>query len=229
MIGIICAMEEEVVGLEKDLINPKEEIISKMRFNDGKYGGKKCVVAKSGVGKVHAAMCAQTMILKYNPDYILNVGMAGAVGENIEIFNIVIAKEVVQHDYDISVFGDKRRGQISGFNFRDIKCSEKIVGIAKEVSDELKIKSAVGRVLTADSFISDEEKVNELRCEFDGLACEMEGASIGQVCNLNGVEFGVIKIISDKAEKYSKNEFKEFSKKYPQIINNLIKKIVSKL
>ncbi len=233
MIGIICAMEEEIAGIKSEFDSLDEKPVSGNvildRLKKGKFCGKKCVLGLSGVGKVYAAICTQTMILKYHPRYIINVGMAGGIGEEINIYDLVIAKNVVQYDYDISTFGDKKIGQISGFDNREIPCSNSIIKIAEKVSKSLNIKSHVGNVLTGDSFLSDSIKAKELKNEFNGVACEMECASIGQVCQINKVEFGALKVISDKADTKSVVDFQKFHVEYPQIINKLVAKIISEL
>lgn len=229
MIGIICAMKEEMEGIEREFECFKKEEISSIKFKEGEYYGKKCVLAQSGVGKVYAAICAQTMVLNYKPEYIINIGMAGGVGLKTEVCDLVIAKNVIQYDYDISAFGDKEKGQISGFSSCEIPCNGKIIKIANDVAKELGIKSYTGNVLTGDKFVNDINKVTQLRLEFNGLACEMESASIGQVCYLNKVKYGSIKIISDRADKNSAVDFEKFYVEYPQIINKLAGKIISKM
>ena len=53
-------------------------------------------------------------------------------------------------------------------------------------------------------FVSSESKKAWIHEQFDHaeygecVACEMEGAAIGQVCCANGVPFGVVRAISDK-------------------------------
>ena len=229
MIGIICAMEEEILGIKESFISIAEEKISSNKFIKGEYAGKECVLALSGVGKVYAAMCAQTMILRYKPEYIINVGMAGGIGEKINVNDIVIATNVIQYDYDISVFGDKKKGQISGFAQREIPCSSKLINIMEKTSKELNIRSHLGNVLTGDSFLCEQMQARYLGREFNGLACEMECGSIGQVCFINKVEFGTLKVISDKADSSAADDFEKFYVEYPQIINKLVEKTISKL
>lgn len=229
MIGIICAMEEEISGIRESFISIDKEKVSLIEFIKGRYAGKECVLALSGVGKVYAAMCTQTMILKYNPSCIINVGMAGGIGDKVNIKDTVIAKNVIQYDYDISMFGDKKKGQISGFNQCEIPCNDKIIKIMQQSLKELDIKSHLGNILTGDSFLSDHIKAEILGKEFNGLACEMECASIGQVCLINKVEFGALKVISDKADSVAVDDFEKFHVEYPQIINKIVEKIISKL
>lgn len=229
MIGIICAMEEEIRGIEKDMHIKNESTISSVRFRYGNYQGKECVAALSGVGKVFAAICSQIMIMNYKPECIINIGTAGGIGSNINIFDLVIAKNVIQHDYDISAFSDKKRGQISGLNIREIPCSERLIKISKHAAGKLGVNFHLGNVLTGDRFINDTAKIENLREEFDGLACEMESGAIGQVCFVNKVEFAALRTISDRADKTSVNDFSSFIARYPQIINNLIKEIIAKI
>ena len=106
MTGIIGAMDIEVNGLISEMENPVTETISTMRFTSGKIGGHDVVVAKCGVGKVNAAVCAQTMILRYHPDRIINTGIAGSTSAKTHIGSVVIADRAVQHDMNTEVIGD---------------------------------------------------------------------------------------------------------------------------
>ncbi len=229
MIGIICAMEEEIRGIENDMHIKSESTISSVRFRYGNYQGKECVVALSGVGKVFAAICSQIMIMNYKPECIINIGTAGGIGSNINMLDLVIAKNVIQHDYDISAFSDKKRGQISGLDICEIPCSERLIKIFGQAAEKLSLNFHLGNVLTGDQFINDTAKIENLREEFDALACEMESGAIGQVCFVNKVEFAALKTISDGANKTSVNDFSNFIVRYPQIINNLIKEIIVKI
>ena len=114
-IGIIGAMQIEVEALCAAMENTVCETVGNMTFVYGDLKGKRVVCAKCGIGKVFAAMCAQTMILKYAPDCIINSGVAGTLSETLSIGQIALAEQVVQHDMDTSPIGDPV-GLISGIN-----------------------------------------------------------------------------------------------------------------
>ena len=84
MIGIIGAMKVEVEGLKKELKDLKVTTISGIEFNQGILNGTPVVIAECGIGKVFAAICAQTMILKFGVDKIINTGVAGALSPDLE-------------------------------------------------------------------------------------------------------------------------------------------------
>ena len=108
-------MEDEVAALKEAMEIEKTEEQIGMTFVKGKLCGKDAVVVRSGIGKVNAAMCAQTMILRYHPRLIINTGVAGGMGKGIKISDIVVADSVVQHDMDTSDLGDPK-GFISGID-----------------------------------------------------------------------------------------------------------------
>ena len=115
MIGIIGAMEIEVESLKSKLTDVTAETVGGVDYFVGKMYGKDVVVAKCGVGKVFAAICAQTMILKYSPSLIINTGVAGSLSENLGVLDVAVASGVIQHDMDTSAIGDPV-GLISGIN-----------------------------------------------------------------------------------------------------------------
>ena len=92
MIGIIGAMDVEVDGIQKKIEDCKTEKISGIKFCCGKLFGKDIVVAKSGEGKVNSAMTAQTMIMRYNPDFIINSGVAGGLHSDMKVMDIAMGR-----------------------------------------------------------------------------------------------------------------------------------------
>ena len=114
-IGIIGALDEEVAGLISRLDGCESERVGGIEFHTGELFGKRIAVAKCGVGKVFAAICAQTMILGFSPDLIINTGVAGTLSDQLSIGDIAVAADVVQHDMDTSPLGDPV-GLISGLD-----------------------------------------------------------------------------------------------------------------
>ena len=126
MTGIIGAMKIEVETIKALMENKKSEVISGVEYIAGTLHGKEIVIAVCGIGKVAAAMCAQTMILKYAPERIINTGVGGSLSEKLAIGDIAVAESLVQHDMDTSPLGDPI-GHISGINIVNIPCDEKVV------------------------------------------------------------------------------------------------------
>ena len=115
IIGIIGAMRVEMEALAAALENKKTEVVSDIEFHTGSLSGHDVVLAVCGVGKVFAATCAQTMILRYAPAVIVNSGVAGTLSNELSIGQIALADHVIQHDMDTSAVGDPV-GLISGMD-----------------------------------------------------------------------------------------------------------------
>ncbi len=228
MIGIICAMRQEIEEILVFTKEIKEECYRNFKFIRGNIFGTECVLSLCGIGKVHAAMCTQTLIMKYNPDFIINVGVAGGIAPEIKIGDIAIASGVVQHDFDISSFEGRKKGEIAGIDLIEIETTkwitDKILVCSKSINP---IQIHTGTILSGDQFICSPQKLTELKNEFGGIACEMEAGSIGQVCYMNKKEFGIIRSISDHADNSSNIDFDKFikssSKNAANILSNFIK------
>ncbi len=196
MIGIIGAMDVEIEALRSLMKDRQDVVISGVRYSEGTLRGIPCVVSVCGIGKVFAAICAQTMILTWKPDLLLNIGVAGSLSKGLSVGNIAIASCVVQHDMDTSVLGDPV-GMISGINLiklpADVDASAKLA----EAAVACGIPVETGVIVSGDQFIGDRAKKEWLRSEFKAIACEMEGAAIGHVAYINGVPFAVLRAISD--------------------------------
>jgi adenosylhomocysteine nucleosidase len=210
IIGIIGAMEEEVEILKKEMSVERKELKAKMEFFSGSLWGNTVVVVTCGIGKVNAAVCTQILVDDFNVDKVINVGVAGGIGEDVNPGDVVIADNLVQHDIDTSAFGD-RLGQVPRMDTFDFKCDSELVSLAKAAADKIKEHcSFVGRIVTGDQFIADTDKIKWLSKEFDAMACEMEGASVAQVCYLNSIPFVVVRSISDNANTGAHMDYENF-------------------
>lgn len=211
MIGIIGAMDEEVNKLKEALRDVEVAEYAAMSFYSGSLDGKQVVVVRSGIGKVNAGICAQILADRYKADVIINTGIAGSLRNEINIGDIVLSSDAVQHDMDATGFGYEP-GIIPRMETSYFKGDEKLIEIAKKACEETcsDIKAHVGRVVTGDQFISDKAVKERIVKQFDGYCCEMEGAAIAQAAYLNGVPFLIIRAISDKADDSATMDYPAF-------------------
>ncbi len=218
MIGIICAMQEELKEIKADMEPDGELEFAGVKFFLGKLEGQEVVCAVCGVGKVFAAICAQTMILKFHPSLIINVGVAGSLSDSLNVADIVIARKLVQHDMDVTPLGVPR-GQILGSDIQYIPTSDEIrdelfsaimLLNAENAFGDREIKALQGTIASGDQFISSKGMKQLIVEEFDAIACEMEGAAIAQVCYVNKLPFCVLRAISDSADAGAKMDYPAF-------------------
>ena len=212
MIGIIGAMDIEVNNLKALIENKQTKTISGNEFVWGTIYNKEVVVAKCGIGKVFAAICAQTMILNFNPEYIINTGVAGTLTNALSVGDIAISDNVVQHDMDTSPLGDPV-GLISGINVINFNANEHLVKTAEAILKENNFNFKTGVIASGDQFIALKEQKDAIIKNFNAIACEMEGASIGHTCYVNNVGFIVIRAISDSADDSATLDYPTFLKK----------------
>ena len=224
MIGIIGAMDIEVDILKKKLDDPRCERVSGIDFFIGSLGGHMTVIAKCGIGKVNAALCAEAMIIKFNPDIIINTGIAGTLSKELSILDIAIAKSVVQHDFDISVLGHPK-GQVPDLDKTELPSDFATSRAIEAIAKRLGINCLCGVIASGDQFICREQQKEMITNEFSAIACEMEGASIGQVCYLNKVPFAVIRAISDSADG-SEMDYNTFSEKAAAISASIVESFI---
>ena len=152
------------------------------------------------------------MILKYAPDMIINIGVAGGLDKEFNIGDIAVATSVVEHDMDTSPIGDEV-GFISGLNMINIECDETIINAMYNAVNCIdKIKAKKGVIASGDQFIATDEARNKIVDNFNAIAAEMEGASVGHVCKMNNVPFGVMRAISDGANDDAQMDYPTFAK-----------------
>lgn len=210
-VGIICAMQIELDRIKSALGDAHSETVGSIEFTVGTLHHRKVVCAVCGVGKVFAAMCTQTMILRYHPDCIINSGVAGGLAEGLGVLDTVIADSAVQHDMDTSAIGDPV-GMISGINMIDIPCDEKVRDTLKAAAEVAGAHCVCGRIASGDRFIADSKSREYIKKTFGAAACEMEGAAVGQVCYVNKVPFGILRAVSDNGNGDAAEDFPAFAK-----------------
>ena len=195
-IGIIGAMQMEVDNLKEAMDNQSTVTVSGINFVCGNIGEVDVVAAVCGVGKVFAAICAEAMILKFNPDMIINIGVAGTLTKDLGVLDVAVASDVLQHDMDKSAIGDPV-GLISGLNQIYFPADEKMREVLCECLKDKGMNYVTGPIATGDIFMHDPDHKALIRDRFHAIACEMEGGSIGHVCTVNHVPFAVLRAISD--------------------------------
>ena len=124
-IGVIGAMQMEVDELKASMENVKTEEYSGVTYVSGTIGGKEVVAAVCGIGKVFAAIRAEAMILKFDVDCVINIGVAGTLCKELGVMDVAVADQVVQHDMNTSALGDPI-GLLSGLNQVFLPSDEKM-------------------------------------------------------------------------------------------------------
>ena len=208
-IGIIGAMACEVEPLIAQMQDAQESVVGSIKFTQGLLCGKDTVIAQCGIGKVFAAMCAQTMILQFGVCAIVNVGVAGSLCDALRIGDIAVASSTVQHDMDTSPIGDPV-GLVSGINLVYLPCSERLGDLLCACIEAQGVHYVRGTVASGDQFVASPAQRARITDHFDAVACEMEGAAICQVCYANGVEVGILRAISDNCNDPSTMDYATF-------------------
>ena len=210
-LGIIAAMTIEADLIKASMTDTTAEEVSGITFVSGKLGKSEAVVAVCGIGKVFAAMCTQTMILRYEPDCIINTGVGGTLTDKLGIGDLAVSTAVVQHDMDTSPLGDPV-GLISGINVIEMAADSAMVEKVCAICDQKGIRHHGGTIASGDQFIASREKKDWIISTFSGIACEMEGAAVGQVCYVNKVPFVILRAISDSADGGACEDYPTFAK-----------------
>ena len=227
MIGLIGAMDVEIEALEAQLENRENVTIGMDHFAKGLLFGHEAVLAVCGPGKVNAALCAQSMILRFHPEWVLNLGVAGSGEADVGIGDMVIATAAVQHDMDTSPIGDPV-AYISKVGLIELPCDanlrEKLVAAAKSIPG---VRVHEGIIATGDQFINLADRRAAIHNAFNAKAIEMEGAAVAHACYMHGVPCGILRSISDSADGSSDMDYPTFrdiaAAHSQQVIRKLLK------
>ncbi len=230
MIGIIGAMHEEIIELKNMISNLEEEKILDITFFKGNLEGKEIVLVEGGIGKVNASVCTTLLIDRFKVDQLIFTGVAGGTNPDIEVGDIVISNELIEHDFDCTAFGMKH-GEIPRMDTSVFKADKKLIEIAEKSALELFDKKNIytGRIVSGDVFVAEPKKINWLRESFNSECTEMEGAAVAHVCHLFKIPFVIIRSISDKANDDAKTDFQEFVKLAAKNSKNLIVEMMKRV
>ena len=206
-------MEQEVAKIKEKMQDVTITSRARMDFYEGTLEGKKVVVVRSGIGKVNAGMCTQILADVFGVEAVINTGIAGSLNNDVNIGDIVLSTDVVQHDMDATGFG-YRKGQIPQMPVFFFNADDNLRRLAAEVCKEVNpdIQVFEGRIASGDQFVCDQDVKNRIVSEFSAYATEMEGAAIGQAAYLNEIPFLVVRAISDKADGSAQMDYSEFEK-----------------
>ena len=216
MIGIIGAMDKEVNDL-KALMNESSvtvKTVAGMEFWSGNLEGHEVVLVRSGIGKVNAAVASSILADSFKVRAIINTGIAGSLDADIDIGDIVLATDALEHDMDVTGLGYER-GVVPDQEISIYKADDELRKAAKEVCEKVNpdIKVFEGRVISGDQFISRKDVKDDLVNTFKGMCTEMEGAAIAHTCWLYNIPYLVIRSISDKADDSADMDYPSFQKK----------------
>lgn len=227
IIGIIGAMEEEVELLKEKMTDTV--IIEKagMKFVKGTLKGQTAVVVRSGIGKVNAGICTQILADEFQVGAVINTGIAGSLKAEINIGDIVLSTDTMQHDVDAREFGYPL-GQIPRMETLTFLADEKLRKLAKEVCEEVNpdIQVFEGRVTSGDQFVADKETKEKIIENTQAYCTEMEGAAIGQAAYLNKIPYLVIRAISDKADDSAHVDYPTFERQAIRHTVNLVSRMM---
>ncbi len=199
MLGIIGAMEEEIISFKQRMQIDHVTKIKDYCFYFGKYNKIDVVLVKSKVGKVAAGIVTTLLINLYRVEAIINVGTCCAVTDKMRVYDILIGDRQGYHDVDLTPVG-RPYGQMSSCP-RLFKSNKVMLDKMVATMDKLKYSYSIGTILTGDKFVADKIEMDKLIRRYfrkdNVLAAEMESAAIAQVCYFFKVPYLVVRIISD--------------------------------
>ncbi|MCR5113148.1 MAG: 5'-methylthioadenosine/adenosylhomocysteine nucleosidase [Acholeplasmatales bacterium] len=201
-IGIVAAMKPEMESLLDEMEDAEQTKIIGSTFNEGTIGNHEVVLVESGIGKVNSALATYILIHDFECSFIINTGIAGGTAP-LKHRDVVIAESLRYHDVDATIFGYKY-GQVPGMPVEYAPSIDSIV-MVKSVLNKLGIEYNVAKVYSGDQFVSSMDALKHVD-DTKGIACEMEGTSIAQTCVRGGVDFIVLRYISDIIGEENQNE-----------------------
>ncbi|MDE6020359.1 MAG: 5'-methylthioadenosine/adenosylhomocysteine nucleosidase [Ruminococcus sp.] len=222
-IGIIGAMPSELVDIRAAL--PGSKIIKKAGYEyyvNRISDEKEIIHVCCGIAKVNAAICTQAMIDTFNPDAIINTGIAGGMNSDVKVCDIVISNEVRHYDLDLHFLSDYP--PYCGAFTSD----ENLMELAAECCEIFDVNYFFGRIVSGEAFISDSEVKKVIAENFRPHAVDMESAAVGHCAYRNGVAYVSVRCISDNADDEGAMSFDKFEKIAAKRVADVVLKMAKK-
>ena len=231
-IAIVSALPEEQHGLVDAMSGARHLRHAGRDFWLGQLHGAEVVCALCGIGKVAAATTTAALIERLGVRGIVFTGVAGGLGEGVQVGDIVVASSFLQHDMDASPIFP--RWQMPGYGRTVVDCdgpmSARLAQAARQALEQGGFAGArvhQGLIASGDRFVSARAESERLRTDLGGaghaaLAVEMEGAAVAQACLDYGVPCAVMRTIADRADDSAHRDFAEFirtvASRYAQLV-----------
>jgi adenosylhomocysteine nucleosidase len=217
MIGIIGAMEDEVINLRSAMGQVETIKVGTFEYYKGILEGKDVVLCRCGIGKVFAAVGCALLIERFSPAIIINSGSAGGVDPSLSFGDAVIADALVYHDADVTGF-NYEPGQIPGMP-QYFSVPANLIAAAEKAVNDLKSEEVLpkkfncvqGLIGSGDVFVHDPKMIASILSTFPKMkAVEMESAAIAHTCAIFNIPSLIIRALSDVAGEESPMTFDEF-------------------
>lgn len=203
-IGIIGPCDFEIEPFIAEMSNVKLEDHAMLKFHLGRYSNIDIVAVRCGICKVNAAIASQVLIDRYNVDQIIVTGVAGAIDEDLKIFDTVICSEVAYHDVSDEIL-TKYHPKLEGLYFRsDENLTCKIIS-ANAGDDSV----STGKIVTGEVFITEDGREQIIE-KYNPMCVDMETGSIAHVCHVNQVPFAAIRSMSDSPQESGEEVFAKY-------------------
>ena len=209
-LGIIGAMQVEVEALVGKLENKAEHRQGWITFYEGVLEGLDVVIVQCGVGKVNAAMCAQSLIDRFCVTHLVNTGIAGSLNPALDIGDLVVSRDAMYHDFDCVHFGYEM-GRVPGLDVVAFPADEIMISLATAAAEAVNPGHVrTGRIASGDLFVAEKSVKEAIIAKTAALCTEMEGAAIAHTAYRNGVRFVILRAISDKADDSAQMDYPTF-------------------
>ena len=204
-IAVLGALGREIRYIKNNIEITKTIEIKGYRFSEGLYNDLKIILGITSVGKVNAALCTEILINNFNPDIIINTGIAGAITDKTEVFDIIVGESINYHDVEEYIL----KGTFPYIN--EFSSDAYLLNQAKISAELWKAKGNIffGKIISGDSFVSSLNEKERLINMHNPLCTEMEGAAIAHACYINKIPFIEIRSISDKSDESAREVYKQ--------------------
>jgi adenosylhomocysteine nucleosidase len=197
-------------------------------FTAGRIGGRRTVVAVTGIGKTNATLITALLVAHFRPRFVVMTGTASRINPGVRNGDVIVGRSVCNHDfgslgsnYSMEYFGaEGPLGDTSPILYpadprllaaamRAIKGHEPEAAVQHKPPYVPRVRA--GRITSGDQFGITPQRIGDILRQLKPDLMEMESGSVAQVCWYLRTPFICIRSGSNRTQNSPDNDYRTLS------------------
>ena len=203
MVLVLSVFESELEPITENMVTFERKMVFQREIKRGLLGRNEIVTCSGIFGKVESAFITQKLIDDYSINNIFLVSGAGALTDELAVGDVVIGE--AYHEYDKRLKENEPNPAIRG----DL---DTLSSIKHQFSGNKR-----GKIISGDRIVDEKSFRDDLYERYRALALDMDSAVMAKVSIVNNCKFLSIKVILDKSDEKTFDDFNQNFSQYNMI------------
>ena len=203
MVLVLSVFESELEPITENMVTFERKMGFQREIKRGLLGRNEIVTCSGIFGKVESAFITQKLIDDYSINNIFLVSGAGALTDELAVGDVVIGE--AYHEYDKRLKENEPNPAIRGDLDTLSSIKHQFSGIKR------------GKIISGDRIVDEKSFRDDLYERYRALALDMDSAVMAKVSIVNNCKFLSIKVILDKSDEKTCDDFNQNFSQYNMI------------